>query len=96
MDDFILLMHDDGAAPRSDAWPGYFAMLRDRGVFAGGSAIGAGKAFRKAGTPGQPSERLSGFIRVRAASLADAEALLIGNPVFEAGGTVEICALPRD
>jgi len=37
---------------------------------------------------------LSGFIRIAASSLDDALKLLAGNPVFEAGGTVEIRELP--
>lgn len=38
---------------------------------------------------------LSGFIRVRATNLEEVKALLTGNPVYEAGGTVEIRELPR-
>ena len=38
---------------------------------------------------------LAGYIRVNADSLEQAKALLAGNPVFEAGGTVEIRELPR-
>jgi hypothetical protein len=36
-----------------------------------------------------------GFIKVQAESLDHARELLKGNPVFEAGGTVEIRELPR-
>ena len=38
---------------------------------------------------------LTGYIRVRAESLDQAKSLLAGNPLFEAGGTVEIRELPR-
>jgi len=38
---------------------------------------------------------LTGFIRVAADSLEDAQGLSAGNPVSEAGGTVEIRELPR-
>jgi hypothetical protein len=38
---------------------------------------------------------LTGFIRVRAKSLEQAKALVAGNPLYEAGGTVEIRELPR-
>ena len=38
---------------------------------------------------------LSGYIRVQAETLEAAKKLLEGNPVFEAGGTVEIRELPR-
>ncbi len=39
--------------------------------------------------------RVGGFIRIEAGSLAEAEALPAGNPVYENGGTVEIRELPR-
>jgi hypothetical protein len=97
MHDFILLMHDDATtAPSPEMWPAYFADLRERGIFDGGSAIGAGEAFRKQATPGPASDHLAGYIRVRAASLIEASDYLAGNPVFECGGTVEIRELPRD
>jgi hypothetical protein len=38
---------------------------------------------------------LSGYIRISAGDLDEARGLLAGNPVFEAGGTVEIRELPR-
>lgn len=97
MEDFILLMHDDAATPPSAAlWAAYIADLTGQGVFAGGSAMGQGEVFRKQRTPGRPSPHITGYLRVRAASLSDAARLLAGNPVYECGGTVEIRALPRD
>jgi hypothetical protein len=107
MADYLLLMHDD--APRvlegetaSDApaeggatWERYFARLRALGCFEGGSAIGPGLCVRRRGVVPPVTARLSGFIRVTAASLDDARALVAGNPVFESGGTVEIRELPR-
>ncbi len=96
MREFILLMHGDvETAPNDDMWTAYFAALRQRGVFEGGSAIGAGEAFRKSGVPGPPSPHISGYIRIRAPDLARARDCLAGNPVFECGGTVEIRELPR-
>jgi hypothetical protein len=95
MKDYILLMHDDCAAEVPDElWSSYFAKLRSLGVFEGGSAIGPGEVFRQVGAPGPASDHLSGYIRVRAETLADAKALLIGNPVYECGGSVQIRALP--
>jgi hypothetical protein len=38
---------------------------------------------------------LNGYIRVSADSMQRARFLLIGNPQFEASGTVEIRELPR-
>ena len=94
MPDYIFLMHDDSAAA-DDAWGPHLERLRQGGFFEGGSAIGAGICLRKSGTPAPLTAHLAGFIRVKADSLDQAKSLLTGNPVFEAGGTVEIRELPR-
>lgn len=96
MADFLLLMHGDGGRADDELWPAYFARLRAAGAFEGGSAIGGGETYRKDGQPGPVSAALTGYIRVTAADRAAAQALLDGNPVYEAGGTVEIRELPRD
>jgi hypothetical protein len=97
MGDFILLMHGDAAEQGSaSAWQAYIEQLQAVGAFSGGSAIGTGLCLRKSGDPASPSDHLTGYIRVEAASLDDARRLVIGNPVFESGGTVEIRALPAD
>jgi hypothetical protein len=41
------------------------------------------------------SGQLAGFVRVSATDLADAATCLEGNPVYEAGGTIEIRLLPE-
>ena len=41
------------------------------------------------------TRQISGYIRVRAEDLNAARELVFGNPVYEAGGTVEIRELPR-
>lgn len=100
MNDYILFMHDDVPAVergRSDElWPAYFAKLRELGVFQGGSSIGDGECVNKTEPGPSLTRHLAGYIRVRAESLAGARELVIGNPVFEAGGTVEIRELPKD
>jgi hypothetical protein len=99
MRDYLLLMHND--APKGDgpedgeAWGRYLGRLRASGCFEGGSAIGGGLCVRRAGVPPEISACLSGYIRVRARDLEHARELVVGNPVFEAGGTVEIRELPR-
>jgi hypothetical protein len=100
MKDFILFMYDDApdlvAASDGASWRSYFSTLHASGQFDGGSSIGSGKRFRK-NCPDQDSGMsMSGFIRVRAADLAHAKVFLAGNPIYEAGGTVEIRELPRD
>ena len=91
---YIFLMHDDCDADE-EAWEPYLRRLEEGGFFEGGSAIGPGICTRKTGTPAAVTAHLAGFIRVNAQSLDHAKSLLIGNPVFEAGGTVEIRELPR-
>lgn len=96
MADFMLLMHGDTTASESDAaWEAYFERLHGSGAFAGGSAMGEVRSYRNVGTPAAAAG-LTGFIRVAAEDWAGAEAFLEGNPVYAAGGTVEIRALPRD
>jgi hypothetical protein len=97
MKDYIFLMHNDDTAPIAPAlWPPYLAALRERGVLQGGSAIADGETVRKHGTAAPVSRHLGGYIRITADSLEDARLSLIGNPVFESGGTVELQELPRD
>lgn len=99
MNDYLLLMHDDapaGAGDRSaEAWGAYIQKLRAAGVFEGGSEIGSGVTVSKGGVPRAVTRSLSGFIRVRAESMERARALIEGNPLYEAGGTVEIRELPK-
>lgn len=96
MNDYILFMHDDASRPAdsSHTWDAYFAKLRAAGAFQGGSAIGGGMCASKVTT--RPiTTHLSGYVRIKAISLDHARDLVNGNPVFEAGGTVEIRELPR-
>jgi hypothetical protein len=99
MNDYILLMHNDSTesatGSESDAWGPYLAKLRASGHFQGGSSIGTGVCVNKAGTRVEISSHIVGHLRVSAESVEQARELVIGNPVFEAGGTVEIREMPR-
>src|ERR1700761_2733561 len=96
MADFILLMHGDGAdAQPPAAWEAYLSGLSAQGVLRGGSAIGGGEALRRTGAPAPLTTAIVGYVKVEARDLAHARSLLAGNPVFEAGGTVEVRELPR-
>ena len=95
MAEYILFMHNDVVTDDEGAWQSYLRMLKQSGVFEGGSAIGEGICVRKAGAPPTITEHLAGYIRVTAATIDQAKLLLAGNPHFEAGGTVEIRELPR-
>ncbi len=93
MPDYLFLIHDDAA--QDGDWGPYLQTLERAGKLQGGSAIGSGLCVRKAGRPPPITGHLAGFIRVEAGSLAEAQTLLTGNPVFENGGTVEIRELPK-
>ena len=84
------------ATERAADWEAYLDGLGNAGRLRGGSAIGEGVCYRKAGAPVAVSAHLTGFIRIVAESLADAQACLPGNPAYEAGATVEIRLLPED
>ncbi len=94
MADYIFLMHDDAAGGAGLDWEPYLSRLREAGVFQGGSTIGDGQCERKSGATPAPTAHITGFIRVTAEDMAHVRLLLAGNPVFEAGGTVEIRELP--
>lgn len=99
VNEYILLMHQD-APDTADAndptrWIQYLAQLRGTGQFDGGSSMGRGERLRKNQSSQPTGNDLGGFIRVRAVSLESAKQFLAGNPVYEAGGTVEIRELPR-
>ena len=100
MKDFILFMYDDAtdpvAANEGARWERYFSSLRASGQFDGGSSIGLGTRFRKNCPDQESGMGMNGFIRLRAEDLAHAKVFLAGNPIYEAGGTVEIRELPRD
>ena len=95
MNEYILLMHD-GTHPRSADWAHYIAKLRAADCFLGGSSIGSGICATKSGSPPELTRHLAGYVKIRATDLAHATALLAGNPVYEAGGIVEIRELRQD
>ena len=94
MKDYLLLMHV-GTTPQAE-WAPYIAQLQAAGCFQGGSSIGDGVCASRSGNPPPVTRHLSGYIKIRATDLAHATALLAGNPVYEAGGVVEIRELPPD
>lgn len=100
MSDYLLLMRAD--APDQDRaddaalWEQYIGSLRASGRFSGGSSVGPGAIYRAGQEPVEAAGILSGFLRVEAGSLKEAAAFLVGNPVYEAGGTVEIRELSKD
>ena len=99
MNDCIFLIRNDAPGRRDragDDWGPYLGKLQEAGVFQGGSSMGDGVCVRKVGDAPGITPHLAGYIKVKAESLSAARELVVGNPVFEAGGTVEIESCPRD
>lgn len=96
MTDYILLMHNDVTGDtKLSEWGPYLEKLRSTGLFQGGSAVGSGICMRREGAVSPITDHIAGFIRIEARDLDHVRGLLKGNPVYEAGGTVEIRELPR-
>ncbi len=94
---FLLLMHQDSIAEEDPAdWEPYLSKLRESKQFEGGSSIGGGSGYRRDGVPATTTDHLVGYLIVRAAGAEAARSFLDGNPVYEAGGTVEIRELIED
>lgn len=88
---FMLLMHSDyDMKGKPETWDPYLKSLDAAGVLRGGSAIGSGLCLRKEGTPAEVSKSIVGYIKIEAPNVLQARKFLPGNPVYEAGGTVEI------
>ena len=96
MPDYLMLMHNDPIRSASlRDWEIYVEALVRTGKFRRGSAIDSGVCRRKSGASPPITARIGSYIRVEADSLAEVEALLPGNPVYENGGTVEIRELAK-
>jgi hypothetical protein len=90
-------MHDDTTvAEDTEAWGPYLSNLRRGERFDGGSSIAAGRGHRKDGAPAPCADHVVGYLIVHAIDVEAAGAFLHGNPVYEAGGTVEIRELVED
>jgi hypothetical protein len=94
MGEYVLLMHDDGgestAAGTEGAWAEYLEALKSTGRLLGGSAVGGGRCYRLSGPTKVLASPITRYIHLQAESVEDARRFLEWNPVFEAGGTVEI------
>ncbi len=85
MADFVMVMM--GSASKGD-WDTYIEKLIASGGFRGGSSLGNGVAVVKGAEDSECT--ITGFMRLSADSLDEARELLEGNPLYEAGGRVEL------
>jgi len=96
LNDYLLLMHGDAVDEKTDRWPAWLDRMASEGRLRGGSSIAGGECVRRDAQPQRPLSSLTGFVRIVASDLEDAKACLVGNPVYEGGGTVELRLLPED
>ena len=93
--DFLLLMHNDyDLGDQIENWQPYLDMLSSAGALRGGSAIGSGLCVRRSASARDISSHLVSYVKIETRDLDHARQLMVGNPVYEAGGTVEIRELP--
>ena len=85
MAQFVMVMM--GSASSGD-WDSYIDRLIQSGSFRGGSSLGRGARISKDGSDGDCS--VTGYMRLEVADLDEARKLVAGNPLYEAGGYIEL------
>ena len=93
MADFIYLMHEAEPADPAE-WEAHINGLNEKGVLRGGSAVGRCQCLEKVGPAPAISHHIVGYVQIEVDDMAAAQALLAGNPVYEAGGVIELRELP--
>ena len=85
MADYVMLMM--GSESMGD-WDAYIEKLIVSGKFRGGSSLGHGISAAKDQSDG--GSEVTGYMRFSADTIEEVRNLLSGNPLYEAGGRVEI------
>ena len=85
MSEYVLVML--GSASSGD-WDTYIEALVASGKFRGGSSLGNGVSISKGQDDGDC--HITGYMRFSADNIEEVRRLLIGNPVYEAGGRIEL------
>lgn len=89
-------MHGDvEQEEKSQDWRIYLEFLSAEGALRGGSAIGPGLCIRRSGAVPDVTHQIVGYVKIEARDFDHARQLVQTNPVYEAGGTVEIRELPK-
>ena len=76
-----------GSAASGD-WDQYIEKLVSSGKFKGGSSLGNGVSVAKGKVDG--GFEFTGYMRFSADSIKEVKELITGNPVYEAGGSLEL------
>ena len=84
MADFVMLMKNS----HQDGWDVYIDSLVAKGCMRGGSSLGKGICVQNDAE--DTACDVTGYIRFEANDLAAARLLLVGNPAYEAGCSIEV------
>ena len=85
MTDYVMVMM--GSASSGD-WDAYVESLIESGKFRGGSSLANGISVSKGQADGDC--RVTGYLRFSADSIDEVRQLIVGNPLHEAGGCIEL------
>lgn len=85
MPEYVMIMM--GSASDGD-WDTYVESLIESGKFRGGSSLGNGISVAKGAKDGEC--QVTGFMRFSADNIEEIRHLLAGNPLYEAGGRIEV------
>lgn len=85
MPQYVMVMM--GAASSGD-WDNYIGVLVNSGCFTGGSSLGNGISVSK--NEADRECQITGYMRFSAQNIDEARKLVAGNPLFEAGGRIEL------
>ena len=85
MPEYVMLMK--GSAASGD-WDDYIEKLVSSGKLRGGSSLGNGVSVAKGKVDG--GCEVTGYMRFSAESIEEVQELITGNPLYEAGGSIEL------
>jgi hypothetical protein len=94
MADFMVLMKAKDGLGQDCNWNDYIEKLIATGKFRGGSSLSNGVAISNKQQIGGPV--VTGFMRFEAESREEVQLMLQGNPLYEAGGDIEVLELVKD
>ena len=85
MPQFMMIMMGSASA---GSWETYLEKLIAKGKLRGGSSLANGARVAKGTNDGDC--KVTGYIRLEVADIDEARTLVAGNPLYEAGGFVEL------
>lgn len=95
LSEFVMIMKGRNLGTNASAgWESYIEILIGTGKFRGGSAFGNGRCLSLGSSVAECLA--TGFMRFEADSIEEIETLVEENPVYKAGGEVEIHELVVD